>query len=98
IAGYGPGARQSVDDDKAAPTLIVALLPLLPWAAFVLDLDPEAGPAHAGADDEPAPGQARVAVQDRVGGELGQARERVRGERAVTQDLRHEPPRFTHPL
>src|SRR5215813_4231315 len=67
VAGYRPVGRQGIDDGQAAATLVVMLVPELPWAALVLDLDAQARRALARADDEAAPGPARVAVENRVG-------------------------------
>src|SRR5262249_56817676 len=72
-------------------------VPELPWAALVLDLDPQARRAQARADYEAAPGPARVAVENRVGDDLGQARHRVRGGGAVAQDLGEEPAGLPYP-
>jgi len=52
-------------------------MPGFPGAAFVLDFDPEHAGAQARVDGEGPSRSARVAVQHRIGGELGQARERV---------------------
>jgi hypothetical protein len=57
-----------------------------PGAAFVLDFDPEHPGVQARVDGEGPSGLARVAVQNRTSGELGQARQRVRGKRAAIQD------------
>src|SRR5262249_57209728 len=74
------------------------LVPELPWAALVLDLDAQARRALARADDEAAPGPARVAVENRVGDDLGQARHRIRGGGAVAQDLDEEPAGLPPPV
>src|SRR5215475_7372645 len=66
--------------------------PVLPGAALVLDLDPQARRTQAGADDEAAVRPAGVTVEDGVGDEFGQARQRVRGRGAAAQDLGEELP------
>src|SRR5215470_13097171 len=71
-------------------------VPELPRTTLVLDLDPQARRAQARADDEAALGPARVAVEDRIGDDLGQARHRVRGGGTVAQDLGEEPAGLPH--
>jgi hypothetical protein len=66
--------------------------PVLPRAALVLHLDPQARRAHAGADDEAATPPTGVTVEDGVGDEFGQTRHCVRGRGTVAQDLGEELP------
>ena len=57
VAAYRPVGRQGVNDGQAAAALVAMPPAVLPRAAFVLDLDPQARRAQARADDNAALGR-----------------------------------------
>jgi hypothetical protein len=71
--------------------LAVLIMPVVPWAPFVLDFDPKDSEVQAGADSKVPADSTRVAVHDRVAGEFGQANQRVSSMRRVAEDLGKEP-------